>query len=842
MENHNSTHKMLISRGTAIQMIVSALHHGKTIFVRELVLSWLGKFSGDLEMQYFLAKTYQMEDHPEKAIEIINEVLAVDPQYLEAYMLKAELPISNEEKDVCFASIHALGGTVQEKRSLPMWSPALHAVGKAISNERFEDAAQLVYRILSIQQEIPLVSLFHLQTVYLQQDENTILKLAEMYHNKWPRVIATKMILAEKKLETGEEEEAVALLHDCVSKDSVGIVARRWWGDQHNFLPLWPDQFEINIDLQIPNEVIFDLGWNVLPEPDLIEKIDLEKSTESIKTNPNAEKTNKYISSEVGKEVEKEFERINEKLKNKKGSMFDGRFPAYTIFTTKTGLVKEYGEQTYQVILQHLRQIQLLIKSKPGWDAVLCIPDDEIYRKEFNLTPVKTIDAGTLRLSIQELDSALSKRGERIGALLIIGGDEIVPFHRLPNPTDDADEDVFSDNPYSALDGNYFVPDWPTGRLVGEAGADAGLLIQQIRSVKQYHSQPKSVKRFWEYMLRSILGMINQKTTSSFGYTASVWKRSSIAVYKTLGDSKNVFISPNGKTKKLPFNFINEKELGYYNLHGMEKESGWYGQRDFLDPPGDDYPVALIPDDIKNNGKQPKIVFTEACFGAHVFGKNETESNALKFLSVGTPIVVGSTCTSYGSITTPLIAADLLSKIFWQNIRSGLWAGEALQKAKISLVQEMMKRQGYLDGEDQKTLIQFVLYGDPFFAYEGSDYQKKKVNPFEKVPQIKTVSDLQQDQKEMFTIPSETIAQVKSILMPYLPGIEHAKLKTNLLHYGEKGEITHKGEQVQSIKTVRDRVVVTLQNPININKQTSFQIARVTLDSKGKILKTVVSR
>ena len=156
MESHNSTHKMLISRGTAIQMIVSALHHGKIIFVRELVLSWLGKFSGDLEMQYFLAKTYQMEGHQEKAIEIINEVLAVDPQYVEAYILKAELPISNEEKDVCFASIHALGGNVQEKRFLPMWSPALHAVGKAISTERFDDAAQLVYRILSIQQEIPL--------------------------------------------------------------------------------------------------------------------------------------------------------------------------------------------------------------------------------------------------------------------------------------------------------------------------------------------------------------------------------------------------------------------------------------------------------------------------------------------------------------------------------------------------------------------------------------------------------------------------------------------------------------------------------------------------------------
>ena len=60
---------------------------------------------------------------------------------------------------------------------------------------------------------------------------------------------------------------------------------------------------------------------------------------------------------------------------------------------------------------------------------------------------------------------SLKKRGERIGAVLIVGGPEVVPFHNLPNPVDDADVDVPSDNPYATSDENYFIPEWPVGRL-----------------------------------------------------------------------------------------------------------------------------------------------------------------------------------------------------------------------------------------------------------------------------------------------------------------------------------------------------------------------------------------
>jgi hypothetical protein len=59
---------------------------------------------------------------------------------------------------------------------------------------------------------------------------------------------------------------------------------------------------------------------------------------------------------------------------------------------------------------------------------------------------VDEIDPWKLKLALADLDQALSKKGAMIGALLIVGGPDVVPFHKLPNPTDDMDREVYSDN------------------------------------------------------------------------------------------------------------------------------------------------------------------------------------------------------------------------------------------------------------------------------------------------------------------------------------------------------------------------------------------------------------
>ena len=128
--------------------------------------------------------------------------------------------------------------------------------------------------------------------------------------------------------------------------------------------------------------------------------------------------------------------------------------------------------------------------------------------------------------------------------------------------------------------------------------------------------------------------------------------------------------------------------LTYLNLHGLADGPDWYGQRDVNDATGGpDYPVALSPKDIAHNGLAPRIVFSEACYGTLIDNRVEEQSIALKFMSAGSLAMVGSTCVSYGSVTTPLIGADLLGYHFWKNIKDGKNAGEAFQQAKIGLVE-----------------------------------------------------------------------------------------------------------------------------------------------------------
>ncbi len=181
-----------------------------------------------------------------------------------------------------------------------------------------------------------------------------------------------------------------------------------------------------------------------------------------------------------------------------------------------------------------------------------------------------------------------------------------------------------------------------------------------------------------------------------------------------------MLVSPPSKTGSFNQTKITHSPLSYYNLHGLAETAEWYGQGDPLERgDGPEYPVALSLGDLPKNGHAPKIVFSEACYGGLTLKKTDETSLALRFLSIGSQAVVGSTCISYGSVTTPLVGADLLGFHFWTALRDGYPVGDALLQAKVAVVREMNGRQGFLDGEDQKTLISFVLYGDPLTYMEG---------------------------------------------------------------------------------------------------------------------------
>jgi len=872
-----------LSRSTLVMVLNAALEAKEYRFARQMTLTWLSIYPGDLEVNRILARIFSLEGKTGQAIQILEKICRMDPEDILAQkaLAKAYGVSNHNEYNRVLVDVFILGQRVDASIAMPGWSTILRNARRALAEGNLDGAETMTYQVLALTQDQLLAAITHLEVIRAHRDQANLLKFAELYHSQWPDAVVFKLGLAEAKLEVGDEAGAVTILHQSVAADAAGQVTGRWWGESHPYKPLWPDRMEIGMDIAIPAGVASLMGWNRLAATQA-PAMPTFSTTESTSTDADAflntaqaaysqvqqteEKAKAKAAAEKAKadaklnppawfkKTEKEFEKLAKRMKSPDIAKADGRFPIYVVFSSRTGLRAQYGDESLAVIEKELTRLADTVKNRSGWGSMVFYPDDIETTGKLGINTTGQVDPWKLKLAITDLDKALAKKGGRIGALLIVGGPDVVPFHRLPNPTDDMDDEVLSDNPYASQDSNYFVPEWPVGRIMGELGEDAGLLLQQLRQAIKYHTQAakarKNIRRvtqwltWWRWFLPQPTsnGKIN-----AFGYTASVWRRSSLATYRPIGEGRTLQISPPAKSGGFNYNKLTGTPLSFYNLHGLAETAEWYGQGDPLERgSGPEYPVALSLTDLPKNGHSPKIVFTEACYGGYTMQKTELTSLALRFLSIGTQAVVGSTCISYGSVTTPLVGADLLGFYFWSALREGYAVGDALVQAKVSMVREMTNRQGFLDGEDQKTLISFVLYGDPLVCHDGLTISPKKAVRFQHYPAIKAISDNVSEEEELKAISEKWLQFAKQAVAPYLPGLDRAQISVNQQQY-EVASKVHRGVAAnlgrkQSQKTIADRTVVIFRRSVKMGEHEHVHYARVTMNREGKLMKMAISR
>jgi hypothetical protein len=726
--------------------------------------------------------------------------------------------------------------------------------------------------------------------------------LAQIYHERWPDCLQFLLTLANELMESGESNLAVNMLHHAVSKDVTGQVPRRMWGNHHQYSSIWPVNLEASTDgpnspqsIPIPAAVASMLGWNQIPAMSTGFSSDPVVETRTYPEQPASTNINRLISepafidhsftsdidtrilSESAQTVQTELERMADELKRPHLAREDGRFPIYVVFSTHGGLEAQYGPSVFNAINQQLKTLVEVIQglkiNQEYWGSLLLYADDVTFTQPYEIQPAPFNDPSQLKLLLADLDAALEKRGERIGALLIVGGSEVVPFHNLPNPVEDADNDVPSDNPYSAKDSNYFISDWPVGRISGGSGSDPTHLTSVLQEIINRYD-PRSNKFSWYYRLIEYIQELFRrgvsKKQSSFGYTAAVWRHASRSVFQSIGNPDDLLISPpihtcdstcttcTDSTQQKDNNksscfIMPQARLGYFNLHGIPDGSEWYGQCDPTQPGvGPDFPIAMRPEDIGNRDSAPRLVFTEACYGANINGKKVDDAISLKFLASGTHAVIGSTCISYGSLATPLSSADLLGRVFWNLLQEGFTAGESLRRAKIHLTREMHRRQGFLDAEDQKTLISFVLFGDPL-ALPFKARISPKITPHLSDSTVPIPTVCEHSFKEDVEIPVslETISHLKNIVAQYLPGMSDAKVSlsqerqscSNFCNHCSSGKrcVLSQANAKNNSTIKSHRRVVTLSKNYERAKHNHQQFARLTLDEQGEIVKMVVS-
>lgn len=915
---NNSIHP--ISPGTPWprRYLIDILHTGLLVkayrFVRQTALAWLTYFESDLYVRFLRAKALVGESKDNQAKAILEQICIADPEFVEAQSLRAELVEKSGIKGGAEAqgSALALGvildneSTSKLPRLTPGWTQPLRAARVALKNVNFPAAERQISEALTAEPISPLVAVTHLQTLWSQSEtpRAAIHTLAEHYLSRWPECIPIQMMKADSLMGGGESTKAVTMLHRASASDPGGQVSRRMWGESASqpYKDLWPKDMRAMIDISIPAEVAAALGWNLLakgdddfgkavyvvPDAPAVDvaastvaepSLKIERQPGTVSDNvqaaeprpkpapkpqsaerPKREHLPENTPNEMPIEIKEELKQVAERLNMPGLAKSDGRYPVYVILTTRNGLTHKYGAAAFDALDNAMEKLVLTVRERPGWGSLLMYADDPASMAGLDLKPCQYDDAWGLKLALADLDKALHKKGAMIGAVLIVGGPKVVPYHHLPNPTDDSDTDVPSDNPYTTSDENYFIPEWALGRLPGDASQEVKLLLDGLRSITRQHiAAVKKTANFLQLIINFLKHLLpGGKNAKSIGYTAEVWQRAALSVFRTIGEPKEMITSPPvGSHNEIP---QPSAQLGYFNLHGLIDGPDWYGHRDPSNYPqpdmshfdeGPDYPTALRPADVVNGGRAPQVIFSEACYGTHIYGRKVEDSLALKFLASGSQAVVGSTVVAYGSVNTPLIAADLLGKAFWQYLQEGYPTGESLRRAKIHLAKEMHKRQGYLDGEDQKTLISFVLFGDPLTRPTNMPTTNAKTSKeiwrfAEKMPQVKTICDRTENPGTSAPIPGEVIDQVKKVVEQYLPGMQGAQLTLSHEHAdccceGHNCPTSQLGAKSRP-DVVPQRKLITLSKESRDAYHVHPSFARLTLDESGEVVKMVVSR
>ena len=347
------------------------------------------------------------------------------------------------------------------------------------------------------------------------------------------------------------------------------------------------------------------------------------------------------------------------------------------ILSGKKQLQKQVGD-TQEVE----RAVASFIRQKRSYETKFVHYDKP---NSFKVKPVAKAAA-----SIKKFIMNIERKWGSIDFLLILGGDDVVPFFRLRNPCEDGDDAVFSDNPYASRDGDYLIPDRACGRIPDNK--DALFITAQLEKTQAH-------------------------TGRSFGISAKVWKEASRNVYRQIGDPKDLKLSPPTDHTTFKRSWLRNKDFLYFNLHGSRISANWYGQS------GDEYPIALAPENIS---EAAGLVASEACYGAYILKKTHKEALSLRFLRENRIWgFCGSTTIAYGPAIPPSGEADLLVKYFFEYVKQGLTLGESLRNAKLDFARKALRRHGFLDDDDQKTILQFVLYADPTLRLSTKRRERK---------------------------------------------------------------------------------------------------------------------
>lgn len=888
---------ILINRSQFIELSNTAYQVENFAFAKRIIISWLKKYPSDLWIQYRLAIILYKLGLKDEAIRLSEIIVDHDPEFIEVWALLAALyPDASEQKKVAIQRQKILNSFKKQDIAGQTSKNVFFRKKESIDIDDLDD-----FDILS--------AIRIIKKIGSGTDLSSCHRLLKIYTRRWPKAVQFRLMLGDVLNRMGNSEEGIQIIHATLENDLIGQVAYRLWKSENPYKDLWLDSDQLTLDistLEIPAKVAkhskLDKEYNLIVESendlDFQEQNRIKKAENTARTNLNTEETfnnhqvndpsiisqEDYLDSstrttEKTKEPDREQSPISKKTEKKKElypSFFsikgdiknlikknekkigtattdpikeyvyklnledaDERFPVYVVLSTISGLTAKYGKNNKDFIDQEMRSVVDAVENREGWNAMVYYPD------EFQSRSMTTMSAESIRASLIQLDQSLSAKGLMIGALLIVGGHDVVPFFTLNNPAMDDDLKIYSDVPYASSDSICFYDQhWQIGRIPGDNSNDPGLLLSQLREIQNHHmtrfNGQKSGENKNGINKQPIIGKFSKvlKSEKCFGYSCAVWQRPSVAVYKNLTDASNLLISPATMASNFPLSRLENVDYAYFNLHGIKGQPNWYGQKDTKDTSSIPMiPVALEISNARNITKTPKVVFAENCYGSDIINRNESNALSLHMLGKTTHVFIGSTAIAYGAMNLPLTAADLLANLFWKHLLTGISCGEAFRRARKNLATEIESSNGSLDGEVQKTLLSFVLLGDPLYAVD--DY----ADITDRMQRAKTSRNYELAREKLDSKVAIDFAMAKRIYnevnQMYNLNVVSDEFSTFTI---QKQIINRKsGGDLEDIEKSQNYVIVYSKDT-KVGNMLDRLITRVTVNREGKIIKVSFSR
>ena len=510
----------MMQRDQFLQVFQAAVIASREDYARALAADWLSVWPGDGQAQLALGKVEISEKRFGSAIERLQQIVVADPENVEA---EASLALAYERsRDLVQAAVHrtlsaALAGQVPDVSRSPSWGQSLYQAISALNAGSNDSALMHIRQVLGADIELPLPTLIAVRAQLALNERAAALGLARAGANRWPETVGFRLWLAQDLINNGEVDRGVEYLHMAASQDPLGVASQRYLGVNHAYASLWPDHLAIELSRPIPAEVAAVLGDNRLADKTLPisqppgsaghseapevshpaeaaepQKVKTSAAVQNVavKTPPQEAQPNLESefpqaqpgeafqgpdpgqqkqprrSSPAQREADVVLRKVGAKVKARRSLPDeDHRVPAYVVVSSRTRLSQTMGVDAFNRINEAIDQLVKAVRPRPGWTAYKVYVDDPASLKPFGLNPVDPANAWDVKLRLADIDRSLAADSQMIGAVLIVGGHSVVPFHLLPNPTDDDDDQVPSDNPYATKDQNYFAPEWPVGRI-----------------------------------------------------------------------------------------------------------------------------------------------------------------------------------------------------------------------------------------------------------------------------------------------------------------------------------------------------------------------------------------